>query len=256
MITLRGIAASPGIAIGKVFVYKKGEVMVQAHKITDAREELERFKETLEASRRQLEDIKEKARKEIGEAEADIFEVHLLILEDPGLMIEVTKNIGEKRLNAEVAVQEAVKKYVTIFETMQDAYFKARAVDIQDVGNRILNNLQGITYDSLAKLKSKVIIIANVLTPSDTAQMNKEMVLGFATDTGGLTSHTAIIARSLKSPAVVGLGNVTENVNPGDDLIIDGINGTVIINPSKEILIRYEKKKMEYEMHRRNRGIR
>lgn len=241
MTTLNGIAASPGIAIGKAFVYKKGEVMTRAHTITDIKEELERFKETLEISKRQLEKVKDKAAEEIGESEAQIFQAHLLILEDPALVTEVTKYIEEKKVNAEVAVQEFIKKYVAIFETMKDEYFKARAEDIQDVGNRILNNLSGITYDSLAKLRSKVIVVSKGLTPSDTAQMNKEMVLGFATDTGGLTSHTAIIARSLKIPAVVGLGNVTENVQYGDDVIIDGVNGIVIINPSKEILVQYKK---------------
>lgn len=247
MTALNGIAASPGIAIGKAFVYRKGEVATRAHTITDTKEELERLKEALEISKRQLEKVKDKAAEEIGESEAQIFQAHLLILEDPALLTEVTKYVEGKKVNAEVAVQEFIKKYVAIFETMKDEYFKARAEDIQDVGNRILNNLSGITCDSLAKLRSKVIVVSKVLTPSDTAQMNKEMVLGFATDTGGLTSHTAIIARSLNIPAVVGLGNATGSIRSEDDAIIDGFKGIVIINPSKDILTQYEKKKMEYE---------
>jgi phosphotransferase system enzyme I (PtsI) len=246
MISLKGTAASPGIAIGEAFVYKKEE-KVQAKQTADIRKELSRFTEALEKSKIQLKEIKEKAAKDIGKDEAEIFEAHLLVLEDPSFVEDVKKNIEQKMLVAEVAVQETMKKYVELFEAMKSEYFKARALDIQDVCERVINNLLRTTYYSLAKLENKVIIIANILTPSDTAQINKEMILGFATDTGGITSHTAIIARSLGVPAVVGLGNVTEKAVSGDNVILDGFSGVVIINPDKEVLAQYERKKREYE---------
>lgn len=241
MITLKGIAASPGVAIGKAFVHKKRKE-IQAQQSTDVKRELERLEEALEASKLQLREIKEAAAREIGKNEAGIFEAHLLILEDPDFIGDIKKNVEEKRLVAEAAVQETVKKYVEMFESMKSEYFKARALDVQDVGGRVINNLQRITYSSLARLREKIIVVADILTPSDTAQMNKEMVLGFATDTGGLTSHTAIIARSLGIPAVVGLGNVTDRVSHGEIVIIDGFNGIVIINPDEETIAKYRDK--------------
>ncbi len=246
MISLKGVAASPGIAIGKAFVYKK-EGKFQAQHTNDARRELNRFTEAIEKSKIQLKEIKEKAERGIGKSEAEIFEAHLLMLEDPSFVENVKKNIEGKKLVAEAAVQEAMKKYIEMFESIKSEYFKARALDIQDICERIINNLQRVTTDSLAKLENKVIVIAKILTPSDTAQINKEMILGFATDTGGITSHTAIIARSLGVPAVVGLGNATEKIISGDDIILDGFNGIVIINPDKETLAHYEQKKREYE---------
>lgn len=238
MITLKGTAASPGIGIGEAYVYKKKRE-VQAQQATDVKREIERFKEALEASKLQLKEVKEIAMKDIGKSEAEIFEAHLLILEDSSFINDVKKNIEEKLLVAEAAVQETVKKYMEMFEGMKSEYFKARALDIQDIGDRITNNLRRVTYDSLAKLKNKVIVVADVLGPSDTAQMNKEMVLGFATNTGGITSHTAIIARSLGIPAVVGLRDVTEKVAHGEIVIVDGFSGVVIINPDKETIIQY-----------------
>jgi phosphotransferase system enzyme I (PtsI) len=250
MITLKGIAASPGVAIGKAIIYKKGEVMVQPHEITNFEEELERFRKAVEVSKKQLKEAQDKTAREIGESEAKIFQAQSLILEDPSLIREVTKSIEEK-VNAETAVRRFIEKYVAIFKTMENAYIKARAADIQDVGDRIVNNLLGISVNPLAGLQSKAIIITRDLSPSDTAQMNKELVLGFATDAGGLTSHTAIMARALGIPAVVGLGNVVENVKTGDDLIIDGTAGIVIINPTNEKIAQYEKEKTQYDLRQK-----
>jgi len=250
MITLKGIAASPGVAIGKAILYKKGEVIVQLHEITNFEEELERFRKAVEVSKKQLKEAQDKTAKEIGESEAKIFQAQSLILEDPSLIREVTKSIEEK-VNAETAVQRFIEKYVAIFKTMENAYIKARAADVQDVGDRILNNLLGTSVNPLAGLQSKAIVIAKDLSPSDTAQMNKELVLGFATDAGGLTSHTAIMARALGIPAVVGLGDVVENVKTGDDLIIDGTTGIVIINPTNDKIVQYEKEKIQYDVRQK-----
>ncbi|MEM2122519.1 MAG: phosphoenolpyruvate--protein phosphotransferase [Candidatus Bathyarchaeia archaeon] len=247
MISLRAIAASPGIAIGEVYLLESMGPSDSKRKTKDPDKEFERLKKALDVTKNQLEIIRTKTEKELGHYEAMIFDTHLLILEDPTFLREVETNILKRGLNAEKAIQEAVMKFSSTLEAISDPYFKARSVDIEDVGRRIINNILRRETDPLAMLESPVIVIAKDLTPSDTVGMNKKMVLGFATDLGSLTSHTAILARSLGIPAVVGLDKVTENVHLGDKIIVDGIRGIVVINPSPAILAQYRKEKEDYD---------
>lgn len=245
--TLKGIPASPKIAIGRVFVYD-GEVKVERRKISKAEveKEINRFEDAVRKSKGQLARLEEKTTREIGEKEAKIFQAHMLMLEDPALLKEIRKNIGSGE-NAEAAVQEAIKSFVSMFESMKEEYFRERAIDVQDVGERIIRNLTGRSLGTLADLRKKVVLVAETLTPSDTANMNKEYVLGFATDRGGLTSHVAIISREYGIPAVVGLGNITESVKPGDLIIVDGSDGVVVINPDEATLRKYEAERARIE---------
>ena len=241
MAVLKGIAASPGIAIGKAFVYKRSETEIQDLKATDIKTELQKFEKALGESEKQLREIEAKTAQEIGKNEAAIFASHLLILNDPSLIKQVVNNIKEKGLRGEAAVQDTTNKFVELFDNMQDPYFRARAADVQDVGNRILNNMRGLANNFKIELDKQVIIVTKDLTPSDTVQMTGENVLAFAMDKGGITSHAAIIARSLRIPAVVGLVDATSNVQTGEYLIIDGTKGIVITNPGEKTLSEYRK---------------
>jgi len=245
--TLKGIPASPKIAIGRAFVYDR-EVKVERRKIGKAKaeKEINRFEEAVKKSEEQLADLEEKTAMEIGEKEAKIFQAHRLMLRDPALLKEIRENIATGE-NAEAAVQDAIKSFVSMFENMKDEYFRERAIDVQDVGERIIRNLVGRSTGTLADLREKVVLVAKTLTPSDTANMNKENVLGFATDKGGLTSHVAIISREYGIPAVVGLGKVTESVKPGDLIIVDGSDGVVVINPDEATLKKYEAERARIE---------
>ncbi|MCD6484688.1 MAG: phosphoenolpyruvate--protein phosphotransferase [Candidatus Odinarchaeota archaeon] len=236
---LKGIPASPGIAIGRAYIYKK-EIVVAERKIEEGQveEELKRFRVALEASRRQLLRIKEKTSRELGENEAEIFQAQLMMLEDPMFVNEVENKIRCGK-NAEAAVNEVVENLVSAFSAIKDEYLKERALDIQDVGERVIKNLLG--YEGSPELAQKAVVIAKDLTPSDTACMNIKRVLGFATEVGGTTSHTAIIARQHGIPAVVGVANLTEKVKPGELVIIDGNKGLVIIRPNKKTLSQYIK---------------
>jgi len=246
--TLKGIPASPKIAIGNAFVYER-EVTVERRKIsgTEVEKELERFEGAVENSKKQLARLEEKTTGEIGEKEAKIFRAQKLMLEDPTLLKEIRGNI-ESGENAEGAVQDAIKDFVSMFEGMKDEYFRERAIDVQDVGDRVIRNLTGRSVGtSLADLREKVVLVAETLTPSDTANMNKENVLGFATDKGGLTSHVAIISREYGIPAVVGLGNITQSVKSGDLIIVDGSDGVVTVDPDEATLKKYEAEKARIE---------
>jgi len=245
--TLKGIPASPKIAIGRVFVYDR-EVKVERRKIgkTEVEKEINRFEEAIKKSKEQLARLEEKTAMEIGEKEAKIFQAHMLMLEDPALLKEIRKNM-ESGENAEAAVQDAIKSFVSMFESMKEEYFRERAIDVQDVGERIIRNLTGRSVGTLADLRKKVVLVAETLTPSDTANMNKEYVLGFATDKGGSTSHVAIISREYGIPAVVGLRNVTKSVKPGDLIIVDGSAGVVIVNPDEATLRKYEAERERIE---------
>jgi len=236
---LKGIPASPGVAVGRAYVYKK-EIAIVEMKIEDDRiqEELNRFRAALDASRRQLLRIKEKTLRELGEKEAEIFQAQLLMLEDPMFVNEVENKIRCGK-NAEAAVNEVVKHLVSTFSAIKDEYLKERAFDIQDIGERVIKNLLG--YGDLLKLTQRVVVIAKNLTPSDTARMNIKRVLGFATEVGGATSHTAIIAREYGIPAVVGVANLTEKVKPGELVIVDGNKGLVIIQPHEKTVSEYIK---------------
>ncbi|MGH2331713.1 phosphoenolpyruvate--protein phosphotransferase [Thermoanaerobacter mathranii] len=246
---LKGVAASPGIAIGKVFLYIKEKAEIDMQNIDESKVEyeIERFKKALEVTKQQIQRIKEEALKEFGRDKAEIFEAHLMLANDPELIENVENMIKTELITADNAVNKVIEQNASVMESLDDEYLKERAADLRDVGSRIINNLLGVKNTSLSELDEQVIIIAKDLTPSDTATMKKEMVLGFATDIGGRTSHTAIMARSLEIPAVVGLGNVTTQVNNGNTVIVDGLEGVVIVNPDENTMNEYKTKKENYD---------
>ncbi|MDI3476668.1 MAG: phosphoenolpyruvate-protein phosphotransferase system enzyme [Thermoanaerobacterium sp.] len=247
---LKGVAASPGIAIGKVFLYTKKFAEINTRNIDESmvKDEIAKFENALKLTKEQIEKIKEKTEKEFGKDKAEIFEAHLMLANDPELYDSVINMIKTEHVTADNAVNNVIEQHASMMESLDDKYLKERAVDLRDVGSRIINNLLGIVNVNLSELDEDVIIIAKDLTPSDTATMKKERVLGFATDVGGRTSHTAIMARSLEIPAVVGTGNITQNVAGGETAIVDGNEGIVIINPSDDILKEYEDKLNKYKI--------
>lgn len=249
---IKGVAASPGIEIGKAYVMKPEQINISTEVIAqdDLDGQINRLDEAVASSKLQLMQIKAKAEKELGTDKAEIFGAHLMVLEDPVFLDEVKTKIKTESITADNAVSQVVKNYVEVFSNMEDEYMKERAADIKDVGERIIKNLLGISTDSFT-LSEKVIIIARDLTPSDTAQMDKDKVLAFATDMGGRTSHTAIMARSLEIPAVVGLVDATVRVRDGDNVIVDGNKGIVYINPDESILKEYEILKQNYIEYRK-----
>ena len=194
-----------------------------------------------------------KSGKELGADKAAIFGAHLMILEDP-VLDEIKSKIKTDLITAENAVSQVVKNYIDIFSNMEDEYMKERAADIKDVGARMVKNILGITSDGFG-FTEKVIVIAKDLTPSDTAQMDKDKVLAFATDMGGPTSHTAIMARSLEIPAVVGLVDISSRVQDGDLLVIDGNKGIVHVNPDESILKEYRNLKQDYAEYLKTEGV-
>ncbi len=244
---VKGIGASPGIAISKAFVLKDAVIEINTAKIDNVQDESARLKNAIENARLQINNIKQKAIEELGEEEAKIFDAHLMILDDPEYTGQVEQLVNSEKITADNATNQVTEQFVAIFGMMEDEYMKERAADIKDVGSRLIRNILGVQTQNLSEISEDVIIIAKDLTPSDTAQMNKQRVKGFATDVGGRTSHTAIMARSLEIPAVLGLKNITSNANDGDTIIVDGMTGEVIINPEEEVLKSYQDKKAEYE---------
>ena len=246
-IVLRGIAASLGIAIGKAFIYEK--ISVNFENLTEVAEnieaEIERFKNAVKRAEKELLSILEDLEKE----NAEILEVQKLILKDPAFTDEIV-NLIMKGKRAEFAVKNVVEKWVKKFEEMENEYMKERAIDIVDIGERILRLLLGVQALRLSDLKEKSIIIARYLTPSDTAYIKKEFVLGIATDSGGPISHAAIIARSLGIPAVVGLKNATQIVKQNDTLIVDGNRGILIVNPDNKTLNKYREEECRFAVRK------
>lgn len=247
MFVKEGIIASPGIAIAKALVYEKVIVEVNKNKIEDHQVEIEKFHCALKESQKQLETIRIKAVSELGEEEGAIFEAHAMILDDPEFVESVEAEIKDNGLSADFAVKVVTDRFYAIFDQMDDPYFSARAADIKDVGTRVLHNILGVVLADLSKLEEDVIIIADDLTPSDTAQMDKSRVMGFATNIGSRTSHTAIMARSLEIPAVLGLCDITETVQTGDVMVVDGLTGKVIINPDADQMAACEREKQKYQ---------
>lgn len=245
----QGIAASPGIEIGKAFVLKEVEIEINTANISEEKidREIKCLEEGIAKSREQLAKIREKAELELGKDKAKIFDAHMMVLDDPMFIDEIKDKIRSERITAENAINQVAKKYIEMFNNMEDEYLKERAADIKDVSVRLIKNVLGIPIHSLADLDEEVIVIAKDLTPSDTAQMDKTKVKAFATDMGGRTSHTAIMARSLEIPAVVGLGSISRCVSEGDTVIVDGNKGVVLVNPSEDILKQYGELKLEYQ---------
>lgn len=247
MSQLKGIAASQGISFAKAYKFVEPDLSVKEVKIQDVEAEVKRFEEAIEVSKKELTIIKEKALENLGADKAAIFEAHLLILEDPEFMGTVKTDIESKVINAEYALKETSDMFVSMFEAMDNEYMKERAADIRDVSKRILAHLLGVDLPNPSLIDEEVIIIAEDLTPSDTAQLNKQFVKGFATNIGGRTSHSAIMARSLEIPAVVGTSTITEEVKNGDVLILDGLDGVVFVNPDEATTAEYREKHAKFE---------
>ncbi|MDA1905054.1 phosphoenolpyruvate--protein phosphotransferase [Bacillus cereus] len=246
-IIIKGIAASPGIAIAKAFRLENPELIVEKIAVTNTNQEVERFEQAIETSKSELEGIKEHARKELGEDKAEIFAAHLLVLTDPELINPIKDKIKNEQVNAEFALNEVATMFVNLFETMDNEYMKERATDIRDVTKRVLSHLLGVTIANPTMISEEVVIVAEDLTPSDTAQLNRKYVKGFTTDIGGRTSHSAIMACSMEIPAVVGTNMVTNDIENGVLVIVDGLDGKVIVNPTEDVVKIYEDKKAVYE---------
>lgn len=237
---MKGIIASNGIAIGKAYLYVQDKINLDRSKIQDIEQEISKFNVGKDKTRSQLKIVFEKASETLGKEKAEVFEAHLTMLDDPTLEENVIEKIKNESLRVEVAVNDAVEEISALFESLDSEYMRERAADVQDVGQRLLYNILGLKIQSLDKLEEEVIVIANDLTPSDTATMDLEKVLGFVTEVGGRTSHTAIMARTLEIPAIVGTGSCLSEINNDDIVIIDAINGKIIVNPSDEVILKYK----------------
>ena len=236
---IKGIGASSGIAIGPIYLAGREEFSVFKRRLSQEEipHEILRFEEALISTRKSLVSLQEEVSKKLSYEHARIFDAHLLVLEDRALIEDVITKIKKEKVNAEYAFSEVIKKYAAALASLRDDYLKERAIDINDVAKRVLSRLVGKEEEQpLLSLKEKAIIVAHDLSPADTAVLPKQNVLGFVTDIGGRTSHTAIIASSLGIPAVVGLRNITEIIDEEDILIIDGSEGTVIVNPSPRVI--------------------
>ncbi|MEC0182922.1 phosphoenolpyruvate--protein phosphotransferase [Paenibacillus peoriae] len=250
MLKISGIAASAGIAIARAFILEHPNYAVERRAVGDVEAEIARLDAALAESQTELETIKEKTLKELGEKKAEIFASHLLILNDPELIDPVKAKIKDEQLNADYALDEVATQFISMFENMKSAYLQERASDMRDVTKRVLNHLLGVHFVSPAEIAEETIVLAEDLTPSDTAQLNREFVKGFATNIGGRTSHSAIMARSLEIPAVVGTKNILSQAKSGDLIIVDGLDGHVFVNPSEEIVAEYRAKQVAYDKQR------
>jgi len=238
----RGIPVSPGVSRGKIMVLTKSQDRVPEQHLAEADvpSEIQRFEQALIGTRHQILEMQEQVSERLGAQEGAIFDAHLLVLEDPVFIEEVTRRIQDERLTAEYAFQQVADRFIAGLSAIDDEYLRERAADMRDVTSRILNNLLGNTDDrDVYRLTEPCIIISHDLSPSQTAQFDKRFVLGFATDIGSKTSHTAIMARSLRIPAVVGLERASKVMSNGQYALLDGFNGLVIINPTDQTLFEY-----------------
>ncbi len=249
---IKGIGASPGIAIGKILVLENTEMVIEKRENSDVEKELAKLSDAVEISKVELQNVKEKVKNELGEEESEIFGAHLLVLDDPEFIGEAENKIKNESVNAEYALDSVKEMFVGIFESMDNDYMRERAADIKDVTNRVLRHILGIKVVDLSSLDEEVILVANDLTPSDTAVMDKSKVLGFLTNIGGRTSHTAIMARTLEIAAIVGLNDITEKAKDGEFVIFDGDKGEVIINPTQSEIDLYTEKKKVFEADKKS----
>lgn len=244
---LKGIAASDGIASAKAYMLVQPDLSFSETSIDDPEAEIKRLDDAVEASKSELELIKQKATENLGEEEAQVFEAHLTILADPELFGQIKDKIKNDKVNAEAALKSVTDMFIEMFEAMTDnAYMQERAGDIRDVTKRIMSHLLGVTLPNPALIQEEVVIVAHDLTPSDTAQLDRNYVKGFITDIGGRTSHSAIMSRTLEIPAVVGSGSATTDIQEGEMVIIDGINGDALVDPTDAELADYKQKAAEF----------
>jgi len=241
MLKLKGIGAAAGISIGPAYKIGKEDITVARQEIqeSDIPLQIQLFEEALIKTRKEIIELQKKIATDLGQEEAQIFDAHLLVLEDRMLIEEVISRLKKERLCVSYIFSEVLKKYIDVFSRIEDEYLKERTADVNDVGKRVLRNLLGKERKGFDDLKEKVVVVAHDISPSDTATMHKQNVCAFVTDIGGKTSHTAIMAKSLEIPAVVGLEEATNKIKSGDILIIDGAMGIVIINPDEDTLNSY-----------------
>ncbi len=242
-IVLEGIAASAGVAHGKAFVYLHNELEVPCLDLHESEidGEIERFNRAILETRAQINDVRKKIEGSLGEGEAHIFDAHLLVLEDIALIDEVLGEVRQSKKNVEYCYDNVTRRYMSFFSSMEDEYLKERVTDIKDVSRRVLHNLIGLKKVDLGELDENSVVVSQDLTPSDTADLDRDKLLAFITDAGGKTGHSVIMARSLGIPAVVGLHDATHRIRSGDEILVDGYDGIVVINPSENRLFQYSK---------------
>ncbi|SCS49889.1 phosphoenolpyruvate--protein phosphotransferase [Staphylococcus caeli] len=243
---INGIAASDGVAIAKAYLLVEPDLSFDSEKITDVDAEIAKFNHAIETSKVELTKIRNNAEKNLGADKAAIFDAHLLVLDDPELIQPIEEKIKNEQVNAPTALSDVTGQFITIFESMDNEYMKERAADIRDVSKRVLAHILGVDLPNPSMIDESVVIIGNDLTPSDTAQLNKEFVQGFVTNIGGRTSHSAIMSRSLEIAAVVGTKSITQEVKQGDMIIVDGLTGEVIIDPTEDEVIAYQNKRERF----------
>lgn len=240
---VKGIAASDGYAIAPVYVLKDPDLSFETEQVSDPAAEIERFKAAVAQSREEVQRIQEQAKANLSAEELQVFDAHLMFLADPEYVGQIESVIESEKINAEAALQQVSTMFITMFESMTDnAYMQERAADIRDVSQRILASLLGVELASPAAIAHEAILVAEDLTPSDTSQLNKQFVKAFVTNIGGRTSHSAIMARSLEIPAIVGTKTITEEVQHGDLVIVDAHEGMVILNPTEQQIEEYQQK--------------
>lgn len=248
---LKGIAASSGYAQAKVYKLVHPELVVEKREANNE-EELKKFENALVSTREDIKAIKAKAKGRLSDEELAIFDAHLEFTNDPGLIDQVIAQIKAESVNAEFALETVANNFISMFEAMDDAYFRERAADIKDVTYRIKSHVMGVKIADLSLIDEPSIVLAEDLTPSDTAQLDKKYTKGFVTEIGGRTSHSAIMARSLEIPAVVGVTNVLKELEHGQEIIMDAIKGEVIVDPTSEEKEEYSKLAKEYEQYRKD----
>lgn len=247
---LKGIPVSPGFAIGEAFILDSEEAVIPRRFITQAEvdQEVTRFHQAVDVAKREIRDMQQRVASEIGAEAAPIFDAHVMILSDSSLHDEVLGRIRINRFTAEYAVSRSLRKFAKAFSNMGDSYLAQRISDLNDIERRLLNALLGERKEELRNITRQVVVVAHDLTPSQTASMDREKIIGFATDVGGMTGHTAIVARARELPAVVGLGTVTTDVSMGDLLIIDGNRGIVVVNPDENTMETYRRMVSDFHL--------
>ncbi len=247
--TYKGIGVSPGIAIGRAVIVEKRLAAVYRVPIREdeVSGEITRFVESLEKTREELLDLKQKVSRSMGEEFASIFEAHAMIVSDPSFADKVVQKIESEQVNAEWALSEVQEEYQARFQSFDDEYLRERMADVKDVAERVLTHLSGIAHHDLSEIKHDVVILADDLTPSDTIHFNRRPIVGFATESGGRTSHTSIIAKSLFMPAVIGVPRLTKIIDNDELVIVDGYEGTLIVNPTPAVVAEYQTRVSRHE---------
>jgi phosphotransferase system enzyme I (PtsI) len=244
---IKGISASQGIAIAKAYRLEEINLNVTKRHVEDIEKEIIILEEAINKSVADLTILRDQTLKKLGKDKADIFDAHLLVIKDPEFMSQVIDKVRSEKVNADYALKEVRDMFVLMFEAMDNEYMRERSADIKDATNRILAKILKVKTNDLSLINEAVIIVANDLTPSDTAQMSKTYVKGFATNIGGRTSHSAIMARSLEIPAIVGTKTILEAVKDGEIIILDAVDGNIIVNPTDKEITAYQEKKQAYE---------